>query len=66
MVDSTRAEDFSKDLNDGEFPVARVNFTLTDQDVNADLTLVLSTLYSTHEGAGHFKMKVTLERVTQP
>ena len=64
-IASTKAEDFSKDFNDGEFPTARINFTLTEKQLDADLMLVLSTLYSTHPGIDHFKMKVTLEGGSQ-
>ncbi len=55
-VGSTNVADFSKDLNDGLFPEARINFTLTEQQVGSNLTLILST---TNQSADDFKMKVT-------
>lgn len=61
-VGLTDVKDFSKDLNDGLFPMARINFVLTDRHVRSELALVLSTL----NAHGCFKMRVTLQRVTQP
>jgi hypothetical protein len=65
VVGSTNPSAFFFDLNDGERSRATVSFTLADQQTNADLTLVLSTLHSTHGDIAHFKMKVTLERASQ-
>ena len=57
---------FSKDLNDGRSPSASIYFTLTDQHTNVDLNLVLSTLYSTHDNADQFVMRVTLIKIASP
>lgn len=61
-IGSTRDKDFPKELNDGEINAVQINFSLTEQQARSDLALVLSTLYSTHPGVDHFKMKVTLEK----
>jgi hypothetical protein len=60
----TSTKDFAKELNDGSLPRAKINFTLTEKQVKSGMTLVLSTLYATHDGASQFKMKVTLSRGT--
>jgi hypothetical protein len=65
VVGATKASAFFSDLNDGARPMETVSFTLTDQQTNVDLTLVLSTLNSTHGDPTHFKMKVTLESISQ-
>jgi hypothetical protein len=61
-VGSTRDSDFCKDLNDGLFPLAKIKFNLSQDQASRSLTLVLSTLYSTHDGAEHFRMKVSLRK----
>ncbi len=52
---------FPKTLNDGEFPVSRIAFTVTQEQTGADLTLTLSTLNSSHSNIKDFKMQVTLQ-----
>jgi len=64
VVGATKASAFFYDLNDGDRSRETISFTLADQQTNVDLTLVLSTLNSTH-GVTHFKMKVTLESISQ-
>jgi hypothetical protein len=66
IVGSTSAGALSFDLNDGDNRTITISFMLTERYIDTDLTLVLSTLDSTHPGAADFKMKVTLERATQP
>jgi hypothetical protein len=52
---------FSKTLNDGEFPALMIVFTITPEQVGADLTLTLSTLYASHvPDTRDFKMRVAL------
>ncbi len=52
---------FPKTLNDGEFPVIRIVFTVTPEQTGADLVLTLSTLYSSHvPDTKGFKMQVAL------
>jgi hypothetical protein len=62
-VGLTNVGEFSKTLNDGIFPNAEINFTITKQNVNSILTLVLSTLESTHGQPDHFRMRVTFCRI---
>ena len=53
---------FPKTLNDGEFPVVRIAFTVPQEQTGADLILTLSTLYSSHSSdIKDFKMQVTLQ-----
>ncbi len=53
---------FPKTLNDGEFPVIRIAFTVTHEQTSADLSLTLSTLYSSHlPDTKDFRMQVTLQ-----
>ncbi len=53
---------FPKTLNDGEFPVIRIAFTVTQEQTGADLVLTLSTLYSSHlPDTRDFRMQVTLQ-----
>ena len=66
IVGSTSTSAFSFDLNDGDNSRFTISFMLPEQYVNVDLNLVLSTLDSTHAGSADFKMKVTLERSSQP
>ena len=52
---------FPKTLNDGAFPVIRIVFTVTPEQSGSDLTLTLSTLYSSHlPDTKDFRMQVTL------
>jgi len=62
IIGTTDVGDFVKELNDWEFTVVKIYFEITDEQANrlTDLDLVLSTLYSTHEGADEFKMEVSL------
>jgi hypothetical protein len=60
-VGATTVADFMKELNDWSFMTEKINFEITEEQANADLTLVLSTLYSSHEGAAHFNMQLKLE-----
>lgn len=60
VVGLNKPGDFSKELNDGGFPLVKINFNLTEQQVAPDLTLTLSTLYSTHKDSDNFEMRVTL------
>ena len=53
---------FPKTLNDGVFPVVRIVFTVTPEQTGSDLTLTLSTMYSSHvPDTKDFKMQVTLQ-----
>src|SRR3990172_2912218 len=53
---------FPKTLNDGEFPVIRIAFTVTQEQTGADLILTLSTLYSSPlPDTRDFRMQVTLQ-----
>jgi hypothetical protein len=65
VAGETRAAAFFFDLNDSDRTKSSVSFTLSDQQTDVDLELVLSTIDSTHPGAAHFKMKVTLEQLAQ-
>ena len=56
---TTPSSEFRKDLNDGDNRIARIGFQLTEADVDKDLILTLSTLYSTHD-ASKFVMKVSI------
>ena len=62
-IGSSRDRDFPSELNDGQINAVRINFSLTERQARSNLALVLSTLYSTHPGIDHFKMKVALEKV---
>ncbi len=59
-VGATSVGDFVKELNDGIFPTEKVHFEITEQQAQADLTLILSTLDSTHQGAENFPLGVNL------
>lgn len=51
-----------KTLNDGDFPLIRIAFTVTPAQIGVDLVLTLSTLYSSHVPATKdFRMQVTLQ-----
>jgi transcriptional regulator with XRE-family HTH domain len=63
VVGMTRAQDFSKDLNDGSRSAARIDFALDDAQAAEGVQLVLSTLYATHPGAPDFKMRITLVKL---
>lgn len=53
---------FPKTLNDGEFPVIRIAFTVTQEQTGADLLLTLSTLYSSHvPDTRDFRMQISLQ-----
>lgn len=64
MIGSSREKDFIMDLNDGLRPKAELNFALSEQQINSELRLILSTLNASHPNLGvdHFDLKVTLER----
>lgn len=62
-VGATRAEEFAAVLDAGERPRATIAFTLAEGDAGADLGLVLSTLYATHDAVGAFTLRVELVRV---
>ena len=52
---------FPKTLNDGEFPVIRIVFTVASEQAGADVDLTLSTLYSSHRlDTRDFMMQITL------
>lgn len=59
-VGATSVGDFVKELNDGIFPTEKVHFEITEQQAQADLTLILSTLDSTHQGAENFPLEANL------
>ena len=53
---------FPKTLNDGEFPVIRIAFTVMQEQTGADLILTLSTLYSSHlPDTRDFRVQITLQ-----
>lgn len=63
IVGSTKNADFAKELNDGALPKSKIIFTLTEQQAKQNLTVTLSTLYSTHSGTENFQMRVGLKKL---
>ena len=63
IVGATKNADFGKELNDGALPMAKIIFTLTEQQAKKNLTVTLSTLYSTHSGTENFQMRVGLKKL---
>jgi hypothetical protein len=56
----TSSSAFRKDLNDTDHTLTTIRFTLTQSDVADDLALTLSTLFSTHDTAPGFVMRVSI------
>lgn len=48
-VDSDPCSNFSKEINDGEFPQIYIHYNLGEREADMDLKLSLDTLYATHE-----------------
>jgi eukaryotic-like serine/threonine-protein kinase len=62
VVGTTSVGDFVYDINANERPTATITFTVTDQQANSVPTLVLSTLYASHDAIKRFALKVSLAR----
>lgn len=48
-VDSDPCSNFSKEINEGEFPQIYIHYDLGEREADMDLKLSLDTLYATHE-----------------
>jgi hypothetical protein len=48
-VDSDPCINFSKEINEGEFPQIYIHYNLGEREADMDLKLSLDTLYATHE-----------------
>jgi len=62
IVGTTKVEDFVYDMNASERPGAIITFNITDQQANSASTLVLSTLYASHDAIERFALTVSLVR----
>ena len=62
VVGTTRVADFVYDINASERPDAIITFTITDRLADPATTLVLSSLYATHDTVERFALKVSLAR----
>jgi serine/threonine protein kinase len=62
VVGTTSVGDFVYDINANERPTAMITFTIADQQANSVPTLVLSTLYASHDASERFALKVSLAR----
>jgi hypothetical protein len=62
VVGTTSVGDFVYDINASERPTATITFTVADRQANSAPTLVLSTLYASHDTIERFALKVSLAR----
>lgn len=63
VVGQTQAKNFCRELNDNDRTDASIEFSVSEEDSKKKLTLLLSTLYSTHTRARDFEMKLQLQPI---
>ena len=62
IVNETGVQDFPKEINDGSIPELNIFFEIKPSQVRRELTLVFSTLFSTHDNIKNYKMRVALKK----
>lgn len=61
IVGKSSTNRFAKEVNDHSIKEVKIEFKINKKDLNKDLTLEMSTLYSTHAGVDDFKMNILLK-----
>jgi hypothetical protein len=63
IVGKSEASHFVRELNDNDRRTCFVEFDVSNELSQQQLTLLISTLYSTHTGAREFRMQVKVQKL---